>query len=483
MSDDAVHWEEGMFLRPHHFQAAQRYSLEQSQRGDKWDLHYNWGLRDLDLDLDALANNRLVVRALKARLRDGTLVAVPEEGDLPKLDLNNAFERNEPLRVYLAVPMHSLKKANVPANSTVEGARYLLDTKPLEDENTGLNPQPIRVRKLNLQLLLSTQKHDGYEVLPIAQLLKSSAASPTPQLDVNYIPPLLACDAWKPLQADILENILYRLGTKLDFLAKQVVERRINFDSQSQRDPLIFNQLRVVNEAHALLGVLIFAQGVHPLPAYLELCRVVGQLAIFGPERRPPELPRYNHDDLGRCFYDVKKYIDMLLRELEEPGYMEVPFEGAGLRMQVALQPAWLEATWQMFVGVQTENIGTEDCVRLLTRSGQLDMKIGSSDRADEIFRLGERGLIFSHSLYPPRVLPQTRGLIYFQVNRESQQQEWARVQKSLAMAIRLNENLILGSIEKQRTLRIRHGGQTIPMNFTLYVVPQAKGEEGSPSG
>src|SRR5436305_14182916 len=105
MTTRAVHWHEGMFLRPHHLQAAQRHGFHQSQLGDKWDLHYNWGLRAIDLDLDAIANYRLVVRSLKARLRDGSLIALPEEGELPALDLKAAFERGDNLTVFLAVPM------------------------------------------------------------------------------------------------------------------------------------------------------------------------------------------------------------------------------------------------------------------------------------------------------------------------------------------------------------------------------------------
>jgi type VI secretion system protein ImpJ len=64
-------------------------------------------------------------------------------------------------------------------------------------------------------------------------------------------------------------------------------------------------------------------------------------------------------------------------------------------------------------------------------------------------------------------------GLVYFQVNRESQQQEWQKVQRSLTMAIRLNENLIVGNIQGQRVLTIKHGGQSSTMQFNLFVVEQ----------
>jgi type VI secretion system protein ImpJ len=461
-----------MFLRPHHFQTAERHWLHLMHRGEKWDLHYDWGLRSIDIDLDSLANSRLVIRKLQARLCDGTLVAIPEDGVLPAVNLKEGFERDNSLTVFLALPVVNLGKANVSANGTAEGARYKLDVQELEDENTGTSPQSIQLRLLNLKLLLSTQDRSGYEVLPIARIEKASSAEATPQLDKTYIPPVLACDAWQPLRAEILETIYDRIGKKIELLAQQVVSRGITFDSQAQGDPLIFNQLRVVNEAYSLLGTLVFAQGVHPLPVYVELCRLVGQLAIFGDTRRPPELPRYDHDELGRCFYTAKQYIDMLLNILVEPEYKERPFIGAGLQMRVTLEPAWLEPAWQMFVGIKSQ-LSNEDCIRLVTRAGHqgLDMKIGSTERVDEIFRLGEAGLKFAHSVRPPRALPQIPGLVYFQVNRESQQQEWARVQKSLSVGVRLNEKLIVGDIQGQRTLRIKSGSQSTTMELTLYVV------------
>src|SRR5262249_31864030 len=163
----------------------------------------NWGLRSAEIDLDALANHLLEVRALKARMRDGTLVSIPEERTLDALDLKGALAGNNSLTVYLAVPVANLGKANVgiatksdgdgktkpEQNGVTEGVRFLLGEQPLEDENTGVNPQPIQVRLLNLKLLLDTEDHAGYEVLPICRVQKSAKAEGTPELDRTYIPP------------------------------------------------------------------------------------------------------------------------------------------------------------------------------------------------------------------------------------------------------------------------------------------------------
>jgi type VI secretion system protein ImpJ len=292
-----------------------------------------------------------------------------------------------------------------------------------------------------------------------------------PQLHLPYIPPVLACDAWQPLAVGILQVIYDRVGKKLDLLAAQITSRGISFGSQAPGDALLFGQLQALNEASAVLHILSFAQGIHPLPAYLELCRLVGQLAIFGESRRTPPLPRYDHDDLGGCFNRVKNYIDALLDQVIEPDYKERPFVGAGQRMQVSLEPSWLESAWQMYIGVQTP-LPSEEAIRLLTR-GQLDMKVGSSERVERIFQLRQAGLKFVHSPLPPRALPARAGLIYFQIKREAQQEEWQNVQRSLTLAIRLNEQCIVGSIEGEQVLTIRTGtgAQTTTLQFTLYVV------------
>src|SRR5262249_42086029 len=226
------------FLRPHHLQAAQRHLTHQGQQSEKWDQHYNWGIRTVDLDIDALANYRCVVRVLRARLRDGTLVSIPEEGTLPALDLKPAFERENAVTIFVGVPVLQLGRANVGATGKADGARFLLDSQELEDENTGLNPQPVQVRLLNLKLLLSTEDQAGYEVLPIARVQKSAGTNAVPELDVNYIPPLLACDAWKPLSHGILQTIYDVIGRKLELVSQQVVSRGITFDSVAQGDPL-----------------------------------------------------------------------------------------------------------------------------------------------------------------------------------------------------------------------------------------------------
>jgi type VI secretion system protein ImpJ len=469
MTARAVHWHEGMFLRPHHLQAATRHAADSLHTSSQWDVHHNWGLRAFQMDAEALANHRFVVRSLRARLRDGTLIRVPEDGELPALDLKPPFERGELVRVFLGVPVVRLGRSNVAAARPEEGGRYLLDTQELEDENTGLNPQPLEVRLLNLQLLLGDRDHAGFEVLELARFQKTARADATPELHLPYIPSVLGCDAWAPLQHGILQAVYDRIGRNGRLLAEQVLSRGITLGSRAPDDAQILANLDTLNEAYALLHILAFAPGVHPFDAYLELCRLVGQLSLLGKTRLPPDLPRYDHDDLGGCFLAVKQHIEALIDSIPKPEYVRRQFEGVGQRMQVALEPAWLEPQWQMFVGVKSQ-LSPEECVALLTGKGSpLDMKIGSSEQVDRIFKVAAAGLRFTHTPTPPRALPAEPGLIYFQVSRDSD--EWLNVQRLLTLAVRINETRVADGIHGKRVLAIR--GVNTTLEFILFVVKQ----------
>jgi type VI secretion system protein ImpJ len=475
MSRHAVHWHEGMFLRPHHFQAAARHGADVTRLQVQWDNHYSWGLRSIEIDEDALKNYRFVVNRMRARLRDGTVISIPEDGPLAPMDLKAALEGRNEISVALAVPEVQVGRPN--AGSVDDGARYRVYTaEKLPDENTGQSERALQFRALNFKLMTGDQDPAGYQVLRLAVVAKSAKAEALPELAESYIPPLLGCDGWRILTERILNPIYDRVGQLVKQRAEQVRSRNITFDSPSPGDRQLLEGLRILNGAYSYLGVTQFAEGRHPLPAYADLARLVGELSIFGPEREPPQVPKYDHDDLGRCFWTAKRYIDELLNQGSfDLGYIEQPFYGSGLRIEGNIKSEWLAPAWQMFVGVKAP-LKSDECINLLT--GKLDMKIGSADRVDEIFRQGQRGLVFRFAPRPPRALPSYQDLTYFQIDRAVQPDEWQKVQATLKMAVRLNERLFAGNIEGQRTVTIKADAKLIPLTFTLYVVPPGLAEK-----
>jgi type VI secretion system protein ImpJ len=472
MSTPAVHWHEGLFLRPHHFQTAARYQDYRTRQAIDFLQPYSWGCRILDIDHDALSNFRFVLRRLQARLPDGTIVSIPDDATAPTLDLKPLINAETVTTIYLAVPVLQLGRSNVNENPNLHTnlARYNLDSIEVEDENTSDDRETLTIRRLNIQLLSSQQDQAGYSVIPLARLRRSARADGRPELEPGYIPPIIACEAWPPLAHDILGACYDRVGRKIDILATQIQSRGLS-ESSFSGDALLLIQLRTLNELYAALGTVALTPRIHPIQAYLELCRAIGSLAVFGPTRRTPPLPPYDHDDLGNCFNKLKLLIDSLLDYFVEPEYKFRPFIGAGLRMEVALESAWVESAWQIYIGVQS-TMSNDEIVRVLTTPGVLDMKVGSSERVDAIFRYGREGLRFIPVKNTPRVLPQHDSITYFQLATDATS-EWTAVQQSLSLAIRLNENRLVGGIQGQQDLTVKIAGQTNTLRFTLFVVPR----------
>ncbi|NDC55124.1 MAG: type VI secretion system baseplate subunit TssK, partial [Planctomycetia bacterium] len=69
-----VHWTEGMFLRPQHFQALDRARAEELAVATAASDPCCYGLVRMEIDPAALANRQFELRRCQARLRDGTLV-------------------------------------------------------------------------------------------------------------------------------------------------------------------------------------------------------------------------------------------------------------------------------------------------------------------------------------------------------------------------------------------------------------------------
>lgn len=472
MNRPAVHWHEGMFLRPHQFQAAEHHAEQLDFRHARCDQHYYWGLRKFLVDQDALAAHRFVVRELEIRFRDGTIVTLPDDASELALDLQEAFEGGREADIYLAIPQYRPRQPNLETLNSGP-SRYRSYSLDLEDENTGTNPQPIAFRRLNIQLKHGREELSGFEILQLARLEKSDRAEAVPQLANSYFPPVLNCEACGALQNNVLQQAFYRVDKKLNMLSQQIITRGISFESLAPGDIRRLYQLRALNEAYAILRHIGFTPGLHPEMAYRELCKLVGQFAFFGQERRCPELPAYDHDDLAHCFWKARQQLDMLIDFIEEPAFQERPFVGMGLRMQISIEPSWLEASaWQLFLGVRS-TLSQEECVRILTRPERLGMKIGSADRVETIFTRGQEGLRFTHAPNPPRDLPSAKALTFFEIDRMATLPEWGHVQSSLTLAIRLREGDIVGSIDGQRELSIRTGGQTHSLQFTLYLVPR----------
>lgn len=483
-----VHWHEGLFVRPHHFQAADRYWTEYIHTSQQWDHPYHYGLRVLEFSKEALANHQFEVQRLQARMRDGTLVSLesgqePDRLDLKEpirelqkafADLSDAFEAQPVVRVFLGIPKLQMGRANVQGEDGDHNgvARYSETNVSLQDESEGGNDQDIQLRRLNVRLVLSTQDLSGYELLPIAQIRRASEGEAAAQVDRDYIPPLLHTDAWPGLSRDIVRAIYDIIGQKMEVLTEQLLNRGVGIETHDPGDSARILMLSKLNEAHATLSVLAFTPGIHPLTVYTELCRIAGQLAIFSPERRTTEIPPYDHEDLARIFKLIRIQIEQLIHSVRDYEFQQRYFVGVGLGMQATLEPRWFNSDWQWFIGVRMGDISPQECRELLS-PGQLDWKFGSSNQVEMLFKNRMPGLELLPVDRPIRALPARPDWIYYEVSRRDGP-AWRDVQATQSLALRLKDSLILNQdrLQGEKTIVVSARGRRATLQFALFAVP-----------
>lgn len=480
-----VHWHDGLFLRAHHFQAADRASVELRNTSERWDHPYRYGLHALEYSPEALANGFFELTRLSARLPDGTLVDLGQEETPDRRDvaagiasvtpanLGTAFDSTAVVRVYVGVPRRKSGGANVSVrNGRPATTRFVRRDLLLQDDSDGGNDQEVSVRELNVQLLLSTDDLSGYDVLPIAQVRRSSAEDASPEIDPDYVPPLISLNAWPALGRGVIRAVYDVMGRKADILSRELISRGIHLDGQTPGDLERILMLGCLNEAQAVLGTLSFSRGLHPFAAYTELCRIAGRLAFLTPTRRTGDVPAYDHDNPIAVFRRVQRQIETALNSVKNYEHRRQDFVGAGLGMHAAFDAQWRQSNWQWFVGVYSTELSDGEVQELLSPV-HLDWKLGSTRQVNELFSQRAAGLEMTPLNRTIRALPPRADWSYYEIPR-ADSPAWRDVLETLSVAIRLKDSLIVNrdKLDGSTEIVVRYRGRPVPLRFALFAVP-----------
>jgi type VI secretion system protein ImpJ len=303
----------------------------------------------------------------------------------------------------------------------------------------------------------------GYELLPLARISRSGAAGSPPRLDRAYVPPILAVDSWLPLH-DEVQALFQQIDAWIKQEADQIVGRKVAFDSQVLGDAERILRLSVLNAASATWQSILFSQGLHPLIMYQELCRLLGQLSIFGETRRPMKVPGYDHDNIGPIYWTVINEIRRLLGDLVRIPFDKRYFKVEGRRLVAQLDPDWTIETTRMYIGVETSDLSDAECDRLLSAC---DWKLGSAEEVETIFKRAEEGLRMEPLNRIPPALP--TGFVYFNIGRHPV--HWKDVVRSQTLGLRFRTAGARSMGNQIIMLTDSSTGRTYNLQFAVFVV------------
>jgi type VI secretion system protein ImpJ len=435
-----IHWHEGLFLQPHHFQRMQRGMHVALLDQRRLIAPYPFGILESRIAPDALADFRLRFDFLRVIMPSGQEVRFPDNAELPELSLKPILTGSKgSVLIHLALPLWQEKRANAldPTADADPRAKLLFRVEPsdLADENTGGNPQTILERRLNARLVTDRDDLVDMETVPIARIVLGAGESVgQPRLDPEYIPPSLYLES-APRLHEIVRNLVDQVQGSHSHLMGQVNRASLSLETLHGHQFEQVLRLRTLSRFAAKLPALLRASShVTPFQWYLELRELLGELAALKLGETSFEVPDYDHQNLFYSFATLGARIRGILTTAVTKAFVNVEFRKDTAFYAASLTEEQLSKPVDFLLAIKTTK--DYDAVRKLVIDGNR-FKFMPRTMANMAFY----GVKLEEEKFPPHFLPNQPGLHYFRVMRTESHQLWDRVQKECEVSIRWPEH------------------------------------------
>lgn len=413
-STATVHWHEGLFLQPHHLQTMQRALSQQIAAERRLAWAYPYGLIEARISTESLGNLLVEFDQLHAVMPSGVEVSMPGNAVVPVLSIKERYKSStDPITVSLGVPRWDAHRANTIDHGNDDWRQkrmYRVDVTDRADENTGENPQPVQVRKVNARLLMDGDDRSDLEVLPLLRIVPSGDSA-RPQLDDSFIPPCMVVGGWPTLRV-IVRDIANHIDSQRRDLVRML--KRDNFVADTMRPRQIAQVMRLstLNRYSACLPQLAAAPAVSPFEVYLKLRELLGELAALNPAKDGLKSIAYDHDDPAPVFFELQSQINIMSDSGPDDTVMTVELKREQHRFFTKLSREQLSLPNEYFLGVRTRQ-DPRSVAELIEDTDRCKMMPGSKS--------GRRvyGVPLEREPSPPVQLPAESGLHYFRLLRD----------------------------------------------------------------
>jgi type VI secretion system protein ImpJ len=427
--DSKVLWTEGLFLQPHHFQQADRYT-EALVAGLAHRLTpCAWGLSQLEIDDEALKVGKFALKSCAGLTQDGVVFRVPQKDDHPP-----AMDVPDTIRdcvVYLTVPQRRQGASEVDLTGAENSASRL---RPAEVEvtdamSTDRKPATLGVGKLRLQFGLAVDDLADKLTIPLARIVE---VQPDRRiiLDSGFMASAVDARAVPPLDGFIRE-MEGLLAHRMTVLSGRLVESGPARAAAEIQDFLL---LMAVNRALPVFRHMAQIENVHPATAYTECTRLAGELATFmAGDKRVPEFPPYRHDDLTRTFQPVIRSLRQFLSAVLESTAIQIPLEPRKYGISVGIIADRKLVGNAGFVLAVKADIPDE----VVRRHFAGHAKIGPVEEIRQLVNSALPGIALRPLPVAPRQIPYNAGVVYLQLDAESPY--WRKMTTSGGIAVHVS--------------------------------------------
>lgn len=427
--DSKVLWSEGLFLQPHHFQQADRYTESLVAGLARRVTPYAWGVNALEIDEEVLKVGQFAIKSCSGLTQDGTVFRVPAAEDHPPaLDVPDTIKN---CVVYLTVPHRRQGALEVDMSGAELSAARL---RPAEVEVTdvtgaGRKAVTLGVGKLRLQFALEVDDLSDRLAIPIARIVEVKPDKEV-VLDTAFVASCVDIRAAPPL-AGFLQELDGLLRHRMTALAGRMSEGGTAKGVAEISDFLL---LMCVNRAQPVMQHLTKIENVHPEAFFRACVGLAGELATFmAVEKSAPQFPPYAHDNLTRSFNPVIKALRQYLSSVLEQTAISIPLDPRKYGISVGvIADRKLLSTAGFVLAVQAD-IPAENVRRHFANQA----KVGPVEEIRQLVNSALPGIPLRPLPVAPRQIPYHAGVVYFELDRDSP--HWGKMSTSGGIAVHVS--------------------------------------------
>jgi type VI secretion system protein ImpJ len=331
--------------------------------------------------------------------------------------------------VYLALPLALEGRPNVLGEGADAGsiARYRSRNTELCDGVSGGGRKAIELGAAEYALRFGDESLDNYTALRVARLRRQPDGKVI--VDRTDIPAVL----WIGASSILIEQLGALVQSILARVANLAAARKQGGDGSArfgERDGNVSRMSHILNAHAPMLMQHLEAGTVHPYELYRDLAMLCGALCAFSAGSGPADVPRYDHDELGKVFAALMDMIRSVVATDFETACVRLPVTEVGPAVYACDVPGEqvLDAG-KVFLGVSAGMPTRELVVRVLQ-----GIKVSSRDRLELLVSSALPGLRLMHVPNPPESLPTRPSYVYFALDKHNGLWDGVRTSGALAM-------------------------------------------------
>ena len=421
-----VVWAEGLFLRPQHFQQAERYFERLMNQRLESLAPYAAGFTRLQIDQELLKIGKVGLVAAEGVFPDGTPFNIPFEADIPE-----PFDVPGDVRDRLVVVTLPLRRAGM-AELAFERSgdsslvRYLAADHEIRDSVLEMESSAqLKIGRLNVRLQLDGETTSAHTALGMVRVVEKRADGRV-VLDDGYVPSCLDCRVSARLQ-DYVKELHGLVRHRINALADRVSSP----GAKGVADVSDFLLLQLCNRYEPLLAHFLTRSSLHPELFYRSCLELAGEIATYARrERMPASFSTYRQDDLQNTFAPVIEEIRRGLTAVIEQNAVAIPVMDRGRGVFAGTVPDIELLRSAVFVLAVGANVPPES----LRQHFPTQVKIGPPERIRDLVVSHLPGIQTTPLPVAPRQIPYHAGYSYFELDRKND--FWKALEASRVIAM-----------------------------------------------